>query len=259
MINDHSGPVAATLGAAIDTPVVHTVHGPLDGEPGELYDQVSRVAPRDGVHLALDEPAQAAAGLQLARELSERARPLRLSVPSAPRRLPALPRAHEPGQGRASRRRRGDGGRAAAEDRRQDARAEGARSTSREFVEPHLGNGIEWLGEVSHGEKVELLQHARATLFPIEWEEPFGLVMIESMACGTPVIATARGAVPEVIEHGRSGIIVEDYRIIPEALEEADRLDSRELRRYVEERFSPMRMVRDYGKAYELAVERAHA
>jgi glycosyltransferase involved in cell wall biosynthesis len=128
-----------------------------------------------------------------------------------------------------------------------------------EFVEPHLGGGIEWLGEVSHGEKVELLQHARATLFPIEWEEPFGLVMIESMACGTPVIATARGAVPEVIEHGRSGIIVEDYRIIPEALEEADRLDSRELRRYVEERFSPMRMVRDYAKAYELAIQRAHA
>jgi glycosyltransferase involved in cell wall biosynthesis len=126
-----------------------------------------------------------------------------------------------------------------------------------EFVEPHLGGGIEWLGEVSHGEKVELLQHARATLFPIEWEEPFGLVMIESMACGTPVIATARGAVPEVIEHGRSGIIVEDYRIIPEALEAADRLDSRELRRYVEERFSPMRMVRDYGKAYELAVQNA--
>jgi glycosyltransferase involved in cell wall biosynthesis len=94
-------------------------------------------------------------------------------------------------------------------------------------------------------------------LFPIEWEEPFGLVMIESMACGTPVIATARGAVPEVIEHGRSGIIVEDYRIIPEALEAADRLDSRELRRYVEERFSPMRMVSDYGKAYEFAVARS--
>ena len=128
-----------------------------------------------------------------------------------------------------------------------------------EFVEPHLGDGIEWLGEVSHGAKVELLQHARATLFPIEWEEPFGLVMIESMACGTPVIATARGAVPEVIEHGRSGIIVEDYRIIAAALDEADRLDSREIRRYVEERFSPLRMVSDYTKAYQRAIELARA
>src|SRR5919201_884956 len=81
-----------------------------------------------------------------------------------------------------------------------------------QFVAPHLGDGIEFLGEVSHGEEVELLQRARATLFPIEWEEPFGLVMIESMACGTPVIATRWGAVPEVIEHGRSGIIVDDAR-----------------------------------------------
>jgi glycosyltransferase involved in cell wall biosynthesis len=129
----------------------------------------------------------------------------------------------------------------------------------REFVEPHLGSGIEWLGEVTHGQKVELLQHARATLFPIEWEEPFGLVMIESMACGTPVIATRRGAVPEVIEHGRSGIIVDDYRIIPAALEEADRIDPVECRRYVEERFSPLRMVRDYVRAYEAALERAAA
>ena len=81
-----------------------------------------------------------------------------------------------------------------------------------ELVAPHLVGDIEYLGEVSHGEKVELLQNARATLFPIEWEEPFGLVMIESMACGTPVIATRWGAVPEVIEDGRSGIIVDSYR-----------------------------------------------
>src|SRR5207248_11485551 len=104
-----------------------------------------------------------------------------------------------------------------------------------EYVEPHLVDGIEYLGEVTHGQKVELLQNARATLFPIEWEEPFGLVMIESMACGTPVIATRRGAVPEVIEGGRGGIIVEDYRIMAAALEEAERLDPLELRRYADQ------------------------
>ncbi|HEX9381634.1 MAG TPA: glycosyltransferase, partial [Gaiellaceae bacterium] len=123
-----------------------------------------------------------------------------------------------------------------------------------ELVQPHLGNGIEYLGEVTHGEKVELLQNARATLFPIEWEEPFGLVMIESMACGTPVIATRWGAVPEVIEHGRSGIIVDNYREMAAALEAADDLDPLELRRYVEEEFSPQRMVRDYVAAYEAAI-----
>src|SRR5207245_3209610 len=88
-----------------------------------------------------------------------------------------------------------------------------------EFVRPHLSAQIEYLGEVTHGEKVELLQDARATLFPIEWEEPFGLVMIESMACGTPVVATRYGAVPEVIDEGVSGIVVDDYREMVGALE----------------------------------------
>jgi glycosyltransferase involved in cell wall biosynthesis len=120
-----------------------------------------------------------------------------------------------------------------------------------EFVEPHLGNGIEYLGEVNHGTKVELLQNARVTLFPIEWEEPFGLVMIESMACGTPVIATRRGAVPEVIQDGRGGVVVDSWRDIPGALERAGEIDSRDCRRYAEERFAPERMVGDYVRAYE--------
>jgi glycosyltransferase involved in cell wall biosynthesis len=125
-----------------------------------------------------------------------------------------------------------------------------------EYVRPHLTSEIEYLGEVTHGEKVELLQHARATLFPIEWEEPFGLVMIESMACGTPVIATRIGAVPEVIEHGVSGIIVDDYRDMVAALEEADRLEPEALRAFAEERYSPERMVRDYVQAYSDHIER---
>ncbi len=108
-----------------------------------------------------------------------------------------------------------------------------------------------------HGQKVELLQDARATLFPIEWEEPFGLVMIESMACGTPVIATRYGAVPEVIEDGLSGIIVDDYRDMPAALERADALDPLEIRRYVESRYARERMVADYVAAYERHLGRA--
>jgi glycosyltransferase involved in cell wall biosynthesis len=111
------------------------------------------------------------------------------------------------------------------------------------------------VGEVSHGEKVELLQHARATVFPISWQEPFGLVMIESMACGTPVIATRWGAVPEVIEHGRSGIIVDDYREMAGALAEADELEPAECRRSAEERFSAERMVQDYVAAYEAVLK----
>ena len=81
--------------------------------------------------------------------------------------------------------------------------------------------------------------------------------MIEAMACGTPVIATRHGAVPEVIEHGVSGIIVDSYREMGAALEQADALDPAECRRYVEERFAPERMVRDYENAYRAAIDGA--
>jgi glycosyltransferase involved in cell wall biosynthesis len=125
-----------------------------------------------------------------------------------------------------------------------------------DLVRPHLSDKIEYVGEVTHGEKVELLQHARATLFPIEWDEPFGLVMIESMACGTPVIATRFGAVPEVIDDGVTGVIVDDWQDMGAALERADAIDAQMQRRVVEERFSPQRMVADYMTAYEATIER---
>jgi glycosyltransferase involved in cell wall biosynthesis len=102
---------------------------------------------------------------------------------------------------------------------------------------------------------------ARALIFPIDWEEPFGLVVIEAMACGTPVIATRRGAVPEIVEHGRTGIIVDRYRDMedPEVLEQADALDPAVLRREVDERFSPERMVAAYVAAYEATIEATRA
>jgi glycosyltransferase involved in cell wall biosynthesis len=258
VITDHSGPPAAALAAAIDTPVVHTVHGPLDGEPGLLYDQVSAVSPGTAyVSLSMNQ---------------RKPRPNLNWIANCPNALDLSVYPFRPQRGeyllflgRMSPDKGAHRAVAVAMEAGLPLKLAGKmrepkeREYFAEFVEPHLGDGIEWLGEVSHGQKVELLQHARATLFPIEWEEPFGLVMIESMACGTPVIATRRGAVPEVIEHGRSGVIVDDYSIIPAALEQADRLDARELRQFVEERFSPMRMVRDYVKAFELAIDRARA
>jgi glycosyltransferase involved in cell wall biosynthesis len=96
------------------------------------------------------------------------------------------------------------------------------------------------------------------TLFPIEWEEPVGLVMIESMACGTPVIATRWGAVPEVIEEDcPGGIVVDDYRQMAGKIVEADEMDPYECRAYVEERFSRERMVSDYLRAYRTMIEQA--
>jgi len=255
VINDHSGTMGAALGATVSTPVVHTVHGPLDGEPGELYEQLARVAPQVGlVSISLNQRAP---------------KPSLPWVGNCPNALdfsiyPVQPHRGEYllFLGRMSPDKGCHRAVAVAIETGLPLKIAGkAREPLElqyfdEFVRPHLGPTIEYLGEVTHGERVELLQDARATLFPIEWEEPFGLVMIESMACGTPVIATRWGAVPEVIEHGRSGIVVDDYREMAGALEAADRLEPLELRRYAEERFAPERMVADYVRAYSAQMAR---
>ena len=258
VINDHTGMLGAALGQASATPVVHTVHGPLDGEPGEIYEQINDVAPDVGlISISLNQ---------------RKPKPHLNWIANCHNALDfsVYPFKRYPGEyllflGRLSPDKGAHRAVAVAMETGLPLKIAGKKQDPKELtyfkelIEPHLVDGIEYLGEVSHGEKVELLQHARATLFPIEWEEPFGLVMIESMACGTPVIATRWGAVPEVIEHGRSGIIVDDYRIIPAALEEADKLDPFEIRRYVEQEFSPERMVRDYIRAYNEAIARAAA
>ena len=258
IVNDHTGMLGSLLGATVETPVVHTVHGPLDGEPGRIYELIDHLAPHVGLisismnqrkpkpnlnwigncHNALDfsvypfKPTRGEYLLFLGRLSPDKGAHRAIAVAmETVLPLKIAGKKQDPKEVR----------------------------YFKELVEPHLLDGIEYLGEVSHGEKVELLQNARATLFPIEWEEPFGLVMIESMACGTPVIATRWGAVPEVIEHGRSGIIVDDYRIFPAALEEADKLDPFDIRRYVEQEFSRERMVSDYLKVYRTFIERARA
>ena len=121
-------------------------------------------------------------------------------------------------------------------------------------VKPILDDGTVVLSEIPHERKVELLGKARAVLFPIDWDEPFGLVMTEAMACGTPVIATPRGAVPEVVRHEETGFIVpvEHYaEAAAEALLRIGDIDPKVCRRHVEERFSAQTMVAGYEAAYE--------
>ena len=256
VIGDHTGPLAAALGGLSLAPVLHTVHGPLDGELGDAYEQIARISPR----------------LRLI-SLSRSQRRPHLSLPW----MANCPNAIDPSRFRWSSA-RGDYlaflGRMgpdkgchhavavaqetglplkiAAKCREPEERAYFA-----ERIEPHLGGGIEYLGEIGHEEKVELLRNARVTLFPIDWEEPFGLVMIESLACGTPVVATRRGSVPEVLEHGRTGIIVEHFEELAAAIRETDRLDRAACRRAVEERFSPRPFVAGYLRAFRAAVESA--
>ena len=117
------------------------------------------------------------------------------------------------------------------------------------------GDVVEFVGEINDQQKAQFLGNAKALLFPIDWPEPFGLVMIEAMACATPVIAFRCGSVPEVIDHGVSGFIVES---VPEAVAAVGRLDElpREgVRARFEARFTAERMARDYVALYEQMVE----
>jgi glycosyltransferase involved in cell wall biosynthesis len=114
---------------------------------------------------------------------------------------------------------------------------------------------VEYVGEVGEREKNEFLGQAYALLFPIDWPEPFGLVMAEAMACGTPVIAYRRGSVPEIIEEGVTGFIVDDMEEAVRAAEQIPTLDRWRCRRRFEERFSATRMARDYLASYQRLVE----
>ena len=113
-------------------------------------------------------------------------------------------------------------------------------------VKPLLGGNVEYVGEVGKEEKQRLLGSARALLNPISWPEPFGLVMIEALACGTPVLTLRAGAAPEIVEHGVTGLVLGRVEEIAASLDRIDDLDRGACRRAVEEHFSADRMVREH-------------
>ena len=113
---------------------------------------------------------------------------------------------------------------------------------------------VEFVGEIGEAEKPEFLGNAKALLFPIDWPEPFGLVMIEAMRCGTPVVAWRCGSVPEVIDHGVTGFIVEDMDAAAAAVGRVGELDRARVRAAFESRFSASRMAADYITVYEQLV-----
>ncbi len=125
-----------------------------------------------------------------------------------------------------------------------------------EVIKPLLDHPlVEFIGEVGEAEKGDFLGNAHAVLFPIQWPEPFGLVMIESMACGTPVIAYPYGSVPEIMEDYKTGFVVDNIDSAVEAVERVSSLDRRLPRQAFEYRFSSYRMARDYLAIYEKLVE----
>jgi glycosyltransferase involved in cell wall biosynthesis len=124
-------------------------------------------------------------------------------------------------------------------------------------VEPLLRHTlVEFVGEIGEGEKDELLGNAYALLLPIDWPEPFGLVMVEAIACGTPVIAYRSGAVPEVMEEGHTGFIVSELKDAVEAAWWVPELSRKRCREVFEKRFTATRMAHDYVQVYERLIKR---
>lgn len=137
-----------------------------------------------------------------------------------------------------------------------------------EYVKPHVDNKkVVFLGEVSFEEKVEYLKRASAFIFPMQWREPFGLVMIEAMACGTPVFVARRGSAPEIVLHGKTGALVK-VRKKPKLMDEElieglvkaykkyiDRIDPKECRKHVEENFTYQKMTEGYIRVYQKLIE----
>ena len=126
-------------------------------------------------------------------------------------------------------------------------------------IRPHLGNGIEYVGEVDFNTKAELLGGARALLNPIQWDEPFGLVMIEALAAGTPVIASPRGAAPEIVEDGSSGFLCQTVDEAVRAVGSIAEIDRLACRDRVRRLFSAERMTNDYEQLYKSLVGQAAA
>jgi glycosyltransferase involved in cell wall biosynthesis len=114
------------------------------------------------------------------------------------------------------------------------------------YVAPYLNDRLRFVGEVTHDEKRELLAGARALLFPIRWNEPFGIVMLEALACGTPVLAFDEGAAGEVVEEGRTGFLCRNEAHMAEVIDRIDELDRGACRAAVEGPFSAERMVGEY-------------
>ena len=245
VVHDHSlaGPVTAT---ARDTRTVLTVHGPVNGELGELYDELG-----DSIELVAISEAQRSLrpGLNWVATVHNA-----IDVAEYPYRddkqdyVLFLGRmCHDKGVHLAI-----DAARAAG--RRLLVAAKCSEDAEHayfdEHIRPRLGAGVEYLGEVDVARKRELLRDASCLLLPVLWEEPFGLVMVEALACGTPVVALRRGSVPEVVIDGVTGLVCDEPGELAAALDEVRRIDPLACRRDAERRFDLPVMAQAYERVY---------
>jgi glycosyltransferase involved in cell wall biosynthesis len=245
VIHDHSAAGPLTAGHR-NIPTVVTAHGPVGGELGRFYralgDRISLVA-------ISDAQRRAAPDLRWLGTVHN-------AIPTSEYPYRAFKEDFLLFLGRLSR------------DKGADLALEAARATGRSLIlagkctepserqyfereiRPQLTSAIEYVGEVDVATKKDLLSRARCLLFPIRWEEPFGIVMIEAMACGTPVVALKAGSVPEVVCDGTTGFICQEAAELPEAIEATGALNARDCRDHVRRSFDVRLMVESYEQAY---------
>jgi glycosyltransferase involved in cell wall biosynthesis len=255
VVHDHSGYVALAMADRLATPLVHTVHGPFDQDTKPYY----AVHGRNGAVACISQaqarmaPDPAIVDAVVYNPIDVDSWPVgyekhdfllwvgRMSPVKGPHRAIQVAKATgrplvlagvvQPGQ---------------------------ERFFANE-VQPHLdGERIRYVGEVGGARKQRLFADAFAFLMPIRWPEPFGMVMVEAMAAGTPVLAFPEGAAPEVVEHGISGYLVKDEDEMAAMVEQVGHLDPLQIRRSAE-RFAPDRIAAGYERAYRAAMERQSA
>lgn len=253
LIHDHCGYTAVAMANRIDVPVVHTLHGPFTGDTAAFYSQHGGKA-----HLVAISDTQRAAAPAGTRIAGVVPNPIDLDEwPYQPDKgdyllwVGRLNDAKGPHRAIAA------------------ARAAGTplvlagpvQPGEQEYfdreVAPHLDDDrVRYVGEVGGDRKRRLFAEARALLMPIRWDEPFGMVMVEALACGTPVIAFPRGAAPEIVRPGENGCLVEDEDEMAEAVATLGKIDPAACRSSVAERFGVDRVAAGYEEIYGAIVDR---
>ena len=253
ILHDHTGPAGVSIGAMSDCPTVHTLHGPFTEQTTMLYRRIARQ--HWFVAISESQRSMGPSNMRWAGVIYNG-----IPIDRYPFRedkddfLFFLGRADEekaPHLAIEAARRAG---------RRLvlcvTTKNERERSYWAEMVEPLLSDDIEVRGECDQDQKAELLGRAAALLFPIQWPEPFGLVMTEAMACGTPVIAWRNGSVPEVVADGETGFIVDSVDEMAAAVDRVGELDPHVMRARVKELFSAEAMVAGYERVYQRVLAR---
>jgi glycosyltransferase involved in cell wall biosynthesis len=254
IIHDHSGCISAAIASRDPSlpPVVHTLHGPWSPETRDFYRLVDQQ-----IHLVAISNSQRRDNLDVSY-----AETIYNGIDTDAHPMSRAPRSDDLIYiGRASPGKNPDGAIriARASGRQLKLVIKCHEAAEREYwdraVVPLLGSDVEVFESVDQNTKVKLLQDAHAMVFPIQWPEPFGLVMVEAMACGTPVVATRRGAASELIEHGRSGYLCESEADMIQAIGRVADLDRDACRQRVIENFSATRMAQEYEQLFVRILE----